>query len=83
MKKKIVIFTSKNCAPCHALTNALKKESIPFEEVDVNKKENKEEVIKCNVRATPTIVEKNSKGDIINSIPYFMPINKLKATLGL
>ena len=83
MKKKIVIFTSKNCVPCHALTAALQKENIPFEELDVNKKENRDEVIKCNVRSTPTIVEKNSKGEIVNSIPYFIPINKLKVTLGL
>jgi glutaredoxin len=58
--KKLMIFTSPTCAPCHKALNDLKKNNIQVEEVDVNK--NPELVKKYSVRHAPTFVGLDSNG---------------------
>jgi glutaredoxin len=83
MGEKLLVFTSKDCVPCHALIKLLKKENINFTEIDVNSKQNNHEVIKCKVRSTPTLVKKDHNDKIINSIAGFQSVREIRTALGI
>lgn len=82
-KNKLLVFTSHNCTPCHAIIKMLRKENVPFEEIDVNDKKNMQDVIQCKVMSTPTLVKTDKDGNVYHSIVGFRNVRDIKNILNL
>jgi thioredoxin 1 len=60
---KIKIFTADWCKTCKMYTDELKKQNIEFESIDI--KHNPTKAIKYKVRALPTTVLMNDRGNFV------------------
>ena len=80
--KQLLVFTNPTCAPCKKLKEDLKKENIPYTEVDTSKNENSSLAAKFSVRHNPTLVGIDVY-DMAHTLIGFRKISDIKEAFGI
>jgi len=76
--KKVVVYTAPGCAYCLFVENFLKRNSVPFDEIDISKdKSAKERMIKISSQENVPVVE------IGNTVIIGYDLKKMKEALDI
>ena len=75
---KVLKIYSRTCGPCKVLENNLQLAGIPHESIDVQSIQGEDIVAKYEVKAVPTLILVDDKGNVVKKHSGLLNIQELK-----